>query len=200
MLLVGLTGGIGSGKSTVARMLAERGAVIIDADTFAREALDLGTPGFDSVVAAFGTEILAPDGAIDRAALGRRVFGDDGALRTLEAIVHPHVRASIARGIAAQAETDHVIVVDSPLIVETGQRDMFPVLIVVVAPEDQQVARLARRGLTEDEARSRIQAQLPTQDKAAVADVVLDNGGTLTDLETRVEGLWRDLQARAASA
>jgi dephospho-CoA kinase len=199
MLLVGLTGGIGAGKSTVARMLADRGAVILDADAFAREAIGPGTPGAGRVAARFGDGVIRPDGTVDRASLAALVFADDAARADLEAIVHPEVRRRIAEGIAAESGTDHVVVVDSPLLIETGAHRDMPIVIVVSAAPGTQVARLVTRGMSERDARARIGAQLPIEDKVAAADVILDNEGTEAELETQVDRLWGDLAARAAA-
>jgi dephospho-CoA kinase len=200
MLLVGLTGGIGTGKSTVARMLARRGAVVVDADELARRAVAPGTPGHAEVVARFGRDILAPDGSIDRKRLADVVFSDPAARRDLEAIIHPEVVRMFAEEAARHRGTDHVVVYVAPLLVETGRADEFDVLVVVTAPEEAQVERLVReRGMTEEEVRARIAAQLPQEEKAARADVVLDNGGPLEELERQVDELWRALRARAGS-
>lgn len=197
MLLVGLTGGIGSGKSTVARMLAERGAVVLDADSFARDAVAAGTPGFRAVVERFGEEVVDPDGALDRRALAAVVFADDGARRDLEAIVHPTVSRRLVQAIEAHAGTDGILVVDSPLLVETGHGGSVQLLVVVTAPEEAQFERLAgNRGMSADEVRVRMAAQMSIEEKAAMADVVLDNDGDLLDLERQVERLWRDLETR----
>lgn len=200
MLLVGLTGGIGSGKSTVARLLASHGAVVIDADVLARDAVEPGTPGFDAVVARFGESLVTPAGEIDRAALAAIVFADDGARADLEAIVHPAVRAAIARAIATHAVGDDVVVVDSPLLIETGAHVDFPVVIVVTASEAARIARLARRGMSEADVRNRLAAQRPLGDKTAHADVVLDNDGDERALEAQVDRVWTDLRERALSS
>jgi dephospho-CoA kinase len=197
MLLVGLTGGIGSGKSTVARMLAARGAVVLDADAFARDAVAAGTPGFRAVVERFGANVVGPQGELDRAALASIVFADDEARRDLEAIVHPEVRRRLLRAIEAHADADDILVIDSPLLVEAGQGESVQLLVVVTAPEEAQLDRLAAgRGMSERDVRARMAAQMPLEEKAAKADVVLDNGGDLLDLERQVERLWRDLEAR----
>jgi dephospho-CoA kinase len=198
MLLVGLTGGIGSGKSTVARLLAARGAVILDADVFAREALARGTVGFDRAVSLFGTEVVEPSGDLDRAAIAARVFSDDVLRAELEAIVHPEVRRRIAEGVAAEAGGHRVVVVDSPLLIETGTREAFAVVVVVTASEPRRIARLIARGMDEADARARLAAQMPLEDKAGAADVVLDNDGTETELEAQVDTLWKELASRAA--
>ncbi len=200
MLLVGLTGGIGSGKSTVASLLAERGAVVIDSDELAREAVIAGSPGFAAVRARFGDGVVAADGSLDRAALAAIVFADDDARSDLEAIVHPEVRRGIAEAVVEHAETDDVVVVDSPLLYETGAHEGFPVVVVVVAGDDARLARLVARGMSEVDARSRMQAQMPLADKAALADEVLDNDGSLADLARQVDRLWAGLRARALSS
>ena len=200
MLLVGLTGGIGSGKSTVARMLADRGAVVLDADVLAREALEPGTAGFDAVLARFGDAVRSPDGALDRARLAEIVFADDAARHDLEAIVHPQVRLRIGETVAAHAESDAVVVVDSPLLIETGGHESFPVVVVVTAPEEARIARVRARGMTESDARARMAAQMPLEEKAAYADVLVDNGGSETELEAQIDRLWADLHERALSS
>ena len=200
MLLVGLTGGIGSGKSTVARMLTERGAVVLDADAFAREAVAAGTPGFRAVVERFGGEVVDPDGELDRPGLAAIVFADDDARRNLEAIVHPEVRRRLIRAIEAHADGDDILVIDSPLLVEAGQGGSVQLLVVVTAPEEAQLQRLAAgRGMSEEEVRARMAAQMSPEELAATADVVLDNDGDLLDLERQVERLWRDLEARVSA-
>ena len=200
MLLVGLTGGIGSGKSTVAGMLAERGAVVIDADRLARDAVAPGTKGFDAVRDRFGDAAIASDGALDRAALARIVFADDEARAALEAIVHPEVQRRIAEAVAAHAQTDDVVVVDSPLLIETGAHEGFEVVVVVTAPIAERVARLAARGMSEEDVLARDAAQMPLEEKAALADVVVNNDGSLDDLEGKVDRLWADLSERALSS
>lgn len=200
MLLVGLTGGIGSGKSTVARMLAARGAVVLDSDVLAREAVEPGTSAFDAVVARFGDGVLGSDGSLDREALATIVFADDVARTDLEAIVHPVVRRAIAETVAAHAGTDDVVVVDSPLLIETGAHEGFPVVVVVKASVDARVARLVERGMSAEDARDRMAAQMPMEEKVAHADVVLDNEDTVAGLEERVDRLWSDLRSRALSS
>jgi dephospho-CoA kinase len=200
VLLVGLTGGIGSGKSTVAGMLAERGAVVIDADRLARDAVAPGTKGFDAVRDRFGDAAIASDGALDRAALARIVFADDEARAALEAIVHPEVQRRIAEAVAAHAQTDDVVVVDSPLLIETGAHEGFEVVVVVTAPIAERVARLAARGMSEEDVLARDAAQMPLEEKAALADVVVNNDGSLDDLEGKVDRLWADLSERALSS
>jgi dephospho-CoA kinase len=195
MLLVGLTGGIGSGKSTVTRMLAAHGAVILDADEFARVAVKAGTEGFRRVVARFGREVVGPDGELDRPALAAIVFSDPGALGDLEAIVHPEVRRLIAEGVQENLDTDRVVVLVNPLLIEMGtHRDCDLVVVVSVAPETQ-VARSVARGMAEDDVRSRIAAQLPLEERARQADVLLDNEGTIEELQAQVDELWERLAA-----
>lgn len=200
MLLVGLTGGIGSGKSTVARMLEGHGAVVLDADALARSVVEPSTPGHDQVVERFGANVLAPGGDIDREALASIVFADPAARRDLEAIVHPEVRRLFAEGCERYQGTDTVVVFSAPLLVETGMHTAFDVLLVVSASVDTQVERLMRgRGMGEPQVRARIAAQLPLEDKAAVADVLIDNEGPLEDLERQVDRTWMDLAARAGA-
>jgi dephospho-CoA kinase len=202
MLLVGLTGGIGTGKSTMARMLEKRGAVVFDADVLAREAVAPGTPGFDQVVERFGPNVLAPGGGLDREALASIVFSDPAARRDLEGIVHPEVRRMFAEGCEEYRDSDRVVVFSAPLLIETGMHTAFDRLIVVSAPVATQIERLMRdRGMAERDVQARIAAQLPLEAKAEVADILVDNEGTLEDLERRVERVWRDLddQARAGT-
>jgi dephospho-CoA kinase len=190
--MVGLTGGIGAGKSEVARRLAQLGAVVIDSDRLAREVVEPGTEGLAEVVAAFGPEVLGPDGALDRPALGRRVFGDEAARHRLEAIIHPRVRARSAELIAA-APPDAVVVNDIPLLVETGIGAGFDLVVVVTASVPSRLRRLAGyRGMSAEEARSRMAAQATDEQRRAVADVVLDNDGSLEDLRAAVDRLWHE--------
>ena len=200
MLLVGLTGGIGSGKSTVARMLEERGAVVFDADLLAREAVEPGTPGHTAVLERFGADVLAPGGELDREALASIVFADPSARRDLEQIVHPEVRRLFAEGSEAYRDTDRIVVFSAPLLVESGMHTAFEILVVVSATVATQIERLMRqRGMSEAAIRARIDAQAPLEDKAAVADFLVDNGGTLDELESQVERLWHDLSARVVA-
>lgn len=200
MLLVGLTGGIGSGKSTVARMLEERGAVVFDADLLAREAVEPGTPGHAAVIERFGADVLAPGGELDREALASIVFADPAARRDLEQIVHPEVRRLFAEGSEAYHDTDRIVVFSAPLLVESGMHTAFEILVVVSATVATQIERLMRqRGMSEPAIRARIDAQAPLEDKAAVADFLVDNEGTLAELQSQVERLWHDLSARAVA-
>ncbi|HLV58605.1 MAG TPA: dephospho-CoA kinase [Natronosporangium sp.] len=192
MLRVGLTGGIGAGKSEVARRLAGHGAVVIDADRVAREVVAPGTDGLARVVAEFGPQVLAPDGSLDRAALASVVFGDDERRRRLEAIVHPRVRARTAELVAA-APPDAIVVNDVPLLVEAGLAATYHLVVVVEATEATRIARLVgSRGMTEEQARARIAAQASDEVRRAAADVLLTNDGPLADLYARVDRLWRD--------
>jgi dephospho-CoA kinase len=199
MLLVGLTGGIGSGKSTVSRMLEERGAVVLDADAFARAAVVAGSPGLRSVVERFGRDVMTPEGDLDRAKLASIVFANPAALADLEAIVHPEVRRMIADGIQENLDLERVVVLVNPLLIEMGtHRDCDVVVVVSTSPETQ-IARSVARGMTEQDVRSRMAAQLPLEERARTADVLIDNEGTIDDLEREVDVLWRELQERATA-
>lgn len=202
MLRVGLTGGIASGKSEVSRRLAERGAVIVDADVLAREAVAPGSEGLAEVVGAFGPEVLTHDGELDRAALGAVVFADPARRETLNGIIHPRVRARAAQIVADAAAADpHAVVVqDIPLLVETGQAGSFDVVVVVDAPDDVRVARLrARNGMSEDEARARMAAQATREERLAAAHHVIANTGSLAGLRVQVDRLWDDVLVPAAA-
>ncbi|PTT70754.1 dephospho-CoA kinase [Arthrobacter sp. HMWF013] len=190
MLKIGLTGGIASGKSVVAARLAGLGALVVDADALAREVVAPGTPGLARVVEAFGSEMLAADGSLDRARLGALVFGNAAQLAVLNGIVHPLVREAAA-GIIAAAGEGSIVVQDIPLLVETGQGSAFHLVLVVDAPDDVRIGRmLERRGMTADEALSRMAAQATREERLAAADVVLDNSGSLEDLAEQVDRLW----------
>ena len=206
MLRVGLTGGIGSGKSEVSGRLAALGAVVLDADKAAREVVLPGTPGLARIAETFGPGVLRADGSLDRARLADIVFGDDAARGRLNAIVHPLVqermRAAEANAVGARASGgDGVIVVhDVPLLAEGGRAGEFDVVIVVDVPARVQVERLAAaRAMTEEQARARMAAQASREQRLAVADIVIDNAGTLTDLDRRVDEVWADLRARAGA-
>jgi dephospho-CoA kinase len=190
---VGLTGGIGSGKSVVSALMAERGAVVIDYDLLAREVVAPGTPGLAAIVERFGPQVLLADGTLDRPALGEIVFGDDQARRDLEAITHPAI-GSMAWAADEAAPPGGVVVHDHPLLVESGMAALCDKVVVVDVPEDVQVARLVGlRGMTEADARARIAAQSPRADRLAAADIVIDNSGTLKDLRTEVDRVWEQL-------
>jgi dephospho-CoA kinase len=198
VLLVGLTGGIGSGKSTVARLLERRGAVVIDADQLARDAIARGTSGFDEVVRAFGPEIVGDDGDLDRSALATRIFSDPSQKATLEAIVHPEVARRFGERVETYRDTDRVVVYVSPLLVELGLAPAFDVVVIVTASAHLRISRVASdRGLTPEEVRSRMASQATDEQRMEVADVLIDNDGTLAELEPQVERLWGDLVARA---
>jgi dephospho-CoA kinase len=193
MFRIGLTGGIAAGKSVVARRLGELGAVVIDHDQLARDAVAPGSVGLEEVVEAFGESVLAPDGSLDRPALGRVVFADDAARVRLEGIIHPEVRRLAAEREAAAGAADPraVIVHDIPLLVETGQADRFHLLVVVHAPAEQRVRRLVEsRGIAEEGARARVAAQASDDERLAAADVMLDGSGTEDSLRAEVDDLW----------
>lgn len=200
MLSVGLTGGIGSGKSEVARRLAAYGALVVDADVLAREVVAPGTPGLRAVIEAFGAQLLRSDGSLDRQLLADTVFTDAAARQRLELIVHPLVAARTAE-ITAAAPPGSVVVHDVPLLVEKGLADRYDVVVVVDAAEETQLARLMRlRGMSEDAARARLAAQATREQRLAVADVVITNDGPLDALDPQVERLWRRLRHAADTA
>nr|WP_317891444.1 dephospho-CoA kinase [Saccharopolyspora pogona] len=188
---MGLSGGIGSGKSTVARRLVERGAVLVDSDVLAREVVQPGTPGLTELVERFGDDILDSGGALNRPALAAKVFGDSDARADLNAITHPKIRELTAARIA-QAPTDAVVVHDVPLLVEAGYAANYHLVVIVGAPEPVRVRRLIDRGLAEDDARARIAAQATDEQRRAVADVWLDNSGSVEEINAQVDALWQD--------
>jgi len=192
---VGLTGGVGAGKSTVAKLLAEHGAVIIDADAIAREVVEPGTPGFAAVVDAFGDEVVGADGALDRPKLASIVFADDEQRSRLNAIVHPLVGERTAELMSA-APDGAIVVYDVPLLVESGLAEGFDFVLVVEASVPTRLARLAARGMPEDDARNRIAAQASDEQRRAVADAVVRNDGSLDDLRVRVEDVWQRIAGR----
>lgn len=193
MLRVGLTGGIASGKSSVSILLARLGAVVIDSDALAREVVVAGTSGLAEIEATFGPDVINDDLELDRVAMGRIVFNDEEARQRLESIIHPRVRAGAVE-IERMASDSAVVVHDIPLLVETGQADNFDVVVVVDAPSDLQQERLTReRGMSVDEAAARINAQASREQRLAVADHVLTNTGTLSELSTAVDALWAQL-------
>lgn len=196
MLRVGLTGGIGSGKSEVARLLAAKGAVVIDSDLLAREVVAPGTPGLAAVVETFGDSYVTADGTLDRERLAALVFADPEARARLNAIVHPLVGAA-AVALAAAAPDDAIVVNDVPLLVEAGMAEAFDVVVVVDVAPDVQLDRLVRlRGMDRADAEARIAAQATRSERLAVADHVLANDGSLADLEARVADLWDALTRR----
>jgi dephospho-CoA kinase len=200
MLRVGLTGGIGSGKSEVSRRLAAHGAVVLDADAAAREVVEPGTPGLKRIAEAFGPGVLLPDGALDRARLAEIVFADDAARETLNAIVHPLVHEHLMTAEAAAIKAggpDTIVVHDIPLLAEGQRAADFDLVIVVDVPPEAQVARMAGRGMPAEQTRARMAAQATRDQRLAVADIVIDNSGTLTDLDRRVSEVWAGLKTRA---
>jgi dephospho-CoA kinase len=199
MLKVGLTGGIGAGKSEVSRLLASYGAVVVDSDLIAREVVAPGTPGLAAVVAEFGGGVLLPDGALDRPKLGGIVFADPARLAALNAIVHPLVRRRSAELESATGAGD-VVVHDVPLLAENGLAALYDLVVVVDAADGTRLGRLVElRGMAEAEARARMAAQSSREDRLAVADLVIDNDGPLELLEPQVRALWEQLQVKAAS-
>jgi len=190
---VGLTGGIASGKSTVSAILAELGAVIIDADALAREVVEKGTPGLAAVVSEFGDGVLPPDGDLDRPAMGALVFNDENARRRLEAIVHPLVFERIV-DLETHAAPGALVVHDIPLLAESGRADTFDAVVVVDAPTEVQVERMLRdRGWSRDEAESRMAAQASREDRKAIATYLIENTGTIEDLRRRVTEVFEEL-------
>lgn len=195
-LTVGLTGGIGSGKSTVSAELARLGAVVIDYDLLAREVVEPGTPALDAIVERFGDQVVLPDGRLDRPALGTIVFAEEAARRDLEAITHAAIRERAA-AITAAAAPDAVVVHDNPLLVEMGAAALMDVVVVVDVPEQVQVDRLVQhRGMPEADARSRIATQATRTQRADVADLVIDNTGPVDELGSIVGDVWRRLVER----
>ncbi|MEV4688120.1 dephospho-CoA kinase [Microbacterium sp. LWH3-1.2] len=201
MPLVALTGGIASGKSTIARRLAEHGAVVVDADQLVREVQQPGSPVLAAIAESFGEGMLRPDGSLDRAALGSRVFGDDAAIRQLNGIVHPAVRAESARRFEAAfaADPDAVVVYDVPLLVEARVEDPWQLIVVAHAPEDVRLRRLVElRGMTETDAAARLASQVPDDARLRIADVVVDTAGSLESTEHQVDELWASLDEHVA--
>jgi dephospho-CoA kinase len=199
MLLVGLTGNIASGKSTVAQLLSERGATIIDADVLARRAVERGSAAFDSIVRRWGTSVQSPDGHLDRAALRRVVFGNPKELEALNDIVHPEVeRLRDERVREARQRGDRIVICDIPLLFEKKMTERFDCIVLVDAPRPLRLERLVSdRGLRETEAMDMIAAQMPAELKRARADFVIDNASTLTELERRVDDVWASLVQEA---
>ena len=199
MLTVGLTGGIGSGKSTVSALLAEHGAVIIDYDLLARDVVEPGSPGLAAIAERFGPEVIAADRTLDRAALGAVVFADDQARKDLEGITHPAIRdLAVQRQVAAG--DDAIVVHDNPLLIEMGAAAYCDVVIVVDVPVDVQVERLmSTRNMTEEEALARIATQASREERTGAADLVVDNTGPVDELASIVGGVWDELVLRAAA-
>ena len=198
MLRVGLTGGIGAGKSEVSRRLAAQGAVVIDADAIARQVVEPGTDGLAEVVAAFGRKVLRPDGGLDRARLGDIVFADQDLRNKLNAIIHPRVAGRMGELERAVAP-DSIVVHDVPLIAENGRADAFDVVVVVDAPPRVQIERLVRhRDMTREQARARMAAQVTREQRLAIADIVIDNSGSLAELDRQAGDLWSELRQRVS--
>lgn len=198
MLRVGLTGGIGAGKSEVSRRLAAQGAVIIDADAAARDVVAPGTPGLTEVIEAFGPGVLLPDGTLDRARLGGLVFADPEQRARLNEIIHPRVGARMSE-LEQAADPTAIVVHDVPLITENGLASAYDVVVVVDVPPRTQIDRLVKqRGMTRDQAKARIAAQATREQRLAIADMVVDNSGSLTELDRQVGDLWAELRRRAA--
>ena len=193
MILVGLTGGIGAGKSTVSAMLAERGAVIVDADQIARDLQSPGSSVLEAMGERFGSHILLDDGALDRAAVAKIVFNDEAALKDLNGIVHPAMQSEIQRQIDEQRSTDRVVVLDFPLLGENPRKGLAATVVVDI-PVDVAVQRLVdQRGMSEDDARARINSQLSREERLASATHVIDNGGGRDSLNRQVDELWEKL-------
>src|SRR4029434_9177744 len=199
MLLVGLTGGIASGKSTVSAMLAERGAEIIDADHIARQIVMPGTPAWCKIREHFGPGVLHPDGQLDRQALADIVFADKSKLALLNEITHPAIFARIADRLEAHQCEDVVGILDAALLIEPGRAEGVDVVIVVHSPREIQVERLAAKGVGQTDARNRIASPLAPEKRLARADIVIDNSGSLEDLGRQVDKIWKELQARLAA-
>ena len=196
MILIGLTGGIGSGKSTVSARLAELGARVVDADAIVRDVQAPGTEVFAAIVERFGDDVVAEDGSLDRPALAAKVFNDTDELKALNAIVHPAVGVGIAEALAAAAETDDVVILDVPLLVESGRDDMAAMVVVDLDPEIAVARLIEHRGFTEEDARARMSRQASRHERLAKADKVLDNNGSVEDLIAQVDALWPWLQAQ----
>ena len=199
--MVALTGGIGSGKSTVAERLARRGAVLVDADAIAREVVEPGTPALAALAARFGDGILAGDGTLDRGALARVAFADDESRAALEGITHPAINDEFTRRLR-DAPADAIVICDVPLLVESTQARSrgYELVIVVEAPRDVRLQRLEARGVPRDDAERRMAAQASDEDRRKLATYVIDNGGDLAALEPQVDAVWRDLERRRDEA
>jgi dephospho-CoA kinase len=197
VLLVGLTGGIGAGKSTVARLLTERGAVVLDADQVARDGVEPGEPAFDALVAEFGPDVVGPDGRLDRAALAAKAFASAASRARLEAITHPAIHAEFGRRMS-EAPADAIVVMDVPLLVEskTAADRGYEVIVVVEAPREVRLERLEERGVPRHDAEARMAAQASDEERRAVATHVVDNAGDLDALTAAVDEIWADLQSR----
>lgn len=200
MLLVGLTGGIASGKSVVAARLGEHGAVVVDADKIAREVVEPGTPALKRIAEEFGPGVIAADGSLDRAALGAIVFADEGKRSILNAITHPAILDLSQRRFreAGEADSDAIVVYDVPLLSEARGTAEFDVVVVVSAPEEVRIERMVSlRGMSRAEAENRIRSQVPEEQRRALADVIIESGGTLDETLAQADRLWEDLRQRA---
>jgi len=197
VLLVGLTGGIGAGKSTVAEMLTKRGAVVLDADAVAREVVEPKTPAFDAIVERFGADVVRADGSLDRPALAAKAFATDESRAALEAITHPAIHAAFGKRMA-EAPQDAIVVMDVPLLVESGTaaKRGYEAVIVVEAPRALRLSRLEERGVARDDAEARIAAQATDEERRAIATFVVDNSGDRATLEAQVQDIWTDLVRR----
>ena len=195
MILVGLTGGIGSGKSTVSAMLLEHGAVIVDADRIARELQEPGSPVLDRMAERFGAHIISDDGSLDRGAVAAIVFNDQQALADLNGIVHPAMQAEIQAQIDAHRDSDRVVVLDFPLLAENPRKGLAATVVVDVDPEIAVERLVTQRGMDEADARARINSQIERHDRLAIATHVIDNSGSFDALEERVDEVWRELSA-----
>lgn len=195
MILVGLTGGIGSGKSTVSRLFAERGATVIDADAIVRKLQEPGEPVLRAMVEQFGDHIVGPDGALDRQRMADIVFGDDEQVALLNAIVHPAVGSEIARRLEEASATDAVVILDVPLLVESGRDDMAALVVVDTDPDVALARLVARRGMRADDVRARMARQATRAERRARADHVVTNDGDIATLESQVDAVWRALTA-----
>lgn len=201
MLVVGLTGGIGSGKTTVGQMLARRGAVHVDADAISRAVVEPGTEGFTEVVEAFGDDVVGADGALDRPKLASVVFADEEKRKRLESIIWPRVGAGIGEVLTRHRDSDAVVVLDVPLMAESrgGSRRQAELIVVVTAPDEVRLDRLEARGVSREDAKARMAAQVSQDERVKIADVVIANDGTEDELEARVDDLWKTLQTKVAS-
>jgi dephospho-CoA kinase len=197
--MVGLTGGIGSGKSTVAELLRSRGAVVVDADAIAREVVEPGMPALAAIAQRFGDDVIRPDGTLDRPALAKKAFVDDESRKALEAITHPAIGELFLQRVAA-APLDGVVVHDVPLLVESIRGYKYDAVIVVEAPREVRLERLETRGVPRADAEARMAAQATDEERRAVATWVVDNGGELGALEVQVDKIWTELVQRAAQA
>jgi dephospho-CoA kinase len=198
MLVVGLTGGIGAGKSTVSQLLAKHGAVIVDADLIARQVVEPGGPAYEGVVDRFGKGVLLEDGSLNRPALADIVFADADALKDLNAVVHPAVGAVIAERLAEEASTDHVVILDVPLLVESGRTNTAGTIVVDCPPEGA-LRRAVARGLPEDDVRRRMANQVTREERLAKADFVVDNSGPESALAAEVDKAWQWIQTLQTS-